>query len=133
MLEAYRPVLYALSLFTALWAQALLSNPNPPQGVEILFLGLSSLYLLFGAVLSFRRRARLTGFFLLCCALLPVCFYLEITLLQQSGSFLPERLEAVYTVYNIFRYLFLICALIAVARLFLAALGRFASEEPDRR
>ncbi len=133
MLEAYRPILYALSLFIALWAQALLSNPRPPQGLELLIMGVGSLYLLLGAVQSFRRRARLTGIFLLCCVLLPPGFYLEMALLQSSESFLPERLGAVYTVYNVFRYLFLICAFLAVLKMFLAALGRFASEEPDRR
>lgn len=132
MIESYRPLLYTISLFVALWAQALLSNPLPPEGLYYAALSAATLWLIVGSTRCFKERYRPSAVFILGAALLPHLYYLELSILSSSPDFLPGRLNSVFVVYNVFRYLFLLCAFLAVIKRFLRNLSSFASEEPER-
>ena len=129
-MEAYRPIIYVVSLFVAWWAQALLSNPLPPALPFYLILLASSGWLAGGAAVLFKERSRPSALFTLGCALLPHLYYLEMFFLSASPNFMAERLIAVYTVYNLFRYLFLALTFLVIIRRLIQKLSSFADENP---
>lgn len=129
MAEAYRPVLYALSLIIALWAQTLFAGPVMPDTKHLLVMALASAWLLFGARNRFKEHKRPTGLFFGITALMPWLFYLQMAFMQGQAGFNAENLPHIYTVYNVFRLLFGMCAFVGMLRMLFRAVSGFASNE----
>ena len=134
MLEQYRPILFATSLYIALWALAVNSNPAFPNGIlEIAALIVGALWLFYGGILFHKNKKRLASLFLWATALAPFLFYLEVHFILANNQSIDTDVFAgnfthAVVIYNLMRYCLLLCSFVIITAKMLNAIKHFAQD-----
>ena len=134
MLEQYRPILFAASLYIALWALAVNSNPAFPQGVlAVGALILGALWIFYGGIHFHKEKKRLASLFLWATALAPFLFYIEAHFILSNNQNIDAEVFAgnfthAIVVYNLMRYCLLLCSFVIITSKMLSAIKHFAQD-----
>ena len=127
-MDLYRPVLFYLSQFIAIFALASFGTPKLSSAPHlILTLAVASGWVLYCGYLYYKGKRMLATMFLWSTALMPWVFYLELVMLQVSpftleGELDADKIKHVVVVYNLFRYVLLTLSGLTTLRDLLRAL-----------